>query len=114
MIALARKNKSRNEARSQKSVKSSNDAHIRKTLGEEQITEGASTFVADPKNLEGMDVLGGRIQRPNRNRPINDAEYESSELCADPEFMDSFRKGAKELDEGKGIEWKTVKKNLGL
>jgi len=96
-------------------MKRSNDTSTkRKTLGEEQLTEDASTFVADPVDLEGMDILDERIQRPNRNHPINDAEYDSSELCANLEFMDAFHKGVKELDEGKGVEWETVKKNLGL
>ncbi len=45
------------------------------------------------------------------------SEYESwketTEIMADPELMKAIREGEKELDEGKGIPWEEVKKELG-
>lgn len=44
------------------------------------------------------------------------AEYESwketIEILSDPKLMKSIREGEKEIDEGKGIPWEDVKKEL--
>ena len=46
------------------------------------------------------------------------AEYESwketNEIMSDPGLMKSIRKGEKELNEGKGLDWEEVKKELKL
>ncbi len=45
-------------------------------------------------------------------------EYESwketTEIMSDPGLMKAIRQGEKEIDEGKGIPWEEVKKELGL
>ena len=45
-------------------------------------------------------------------------EYESwketTEIMSDPGLMKAIRQGEKEIDEGKGIPWEDVKKELGL
>lgn len=45
-------------------------------------------------------------------------EYESwketEEILADPSLMKAIRQGEKEIEEGKGIAWEDVKKELGL
>lgn len=45
-------------------------------------------------------------------------EYESwketNEISADRKFMKVIKQGEKEIDEGKGIPWEEVKKELGL
>lgn len=46
------------------------------------------------------------------------AEYESwqetNEIMNDPKLMRDIRQGEKEIEEGKGIPWEDVKKELGL
>ena len=46
------------------------------------------------------------------------AEYESwqetNEIMNDPKLMRDIRLGEKEIEEGKGIPWEDVKKELGL
>ena len=39
---------------------------------------------------------------------------ETLEILSDKEFMDDLRIGIKEADEGKGIPWEKVKKEIGL
>ena len=45
------------------------------------------------------------------------AEYESwketMDILSDPKLMESIKKGEKEIDDGKGIPWEDVKKELG-
>lgn len=45
-------------------------------------------------------------------------EYESwretEEIMADKALMKAIRQGEKEIEEGKGIPWEQVKKDLGL
>ncbi len=49
---------------------------------------------------------------------ISAAEYESLketlEIMSDPKLMKDIREGEKELNEGKGIPWDNVKKELGF
>lgn len=44
-------------------------------------------------------------------------EYESwqetNEILSDPELMKAIKQGEKEIEEGKGIPWEEVKKELG-
>ncbi len=46
------------------------------------------------------------------------AEYDSwketIEILSDPKLMKSIKQGEKEIDEGKGIPWEDVKKELDL
>lgn len=46
------------------------------------------------------------------------AEYESwketNEILSDPKLMKAIKEGEKEIDEGKGIPWEKVKKELKL
>lgn len=46
------------------------------------------------------------------------AEYESiqetNEIMNDPKLMRDIKQGEKEIEEGKGIPWEDVKKELGL
>lgn len=39
---------------------------------------------------------------------------ETLEIMADKDLMKALRKGIKEANEGKGIPWEKVKKDLGL
>lgn len=45
------------------------------------------------------------------------AEYESwketEEIMSDPKLMKAIKQGEKEIEEGKGIPWEDVKKELG-
>ena len=45
-------------------------------------------------------------------------EYESwketNEILADPELMKAIKEGEKEIEEGKGIDWEDLKKELKL
>lgn len=49
---------------------------------------------------------------------ISADEYESwketEEILADKELMKAIKKGEKEIDEGKGIPWEEVKKELDI
>ncbi|MEK7581124.1 MAG: type II toxin-antitoxin system Phd/YefM family antitoxin [Patescibacteria group bacterium] len=49
---------------------------------------------------------------------ISAAEYESwketEEILADKELMKAIKQGEKEIDEGKGIPWDEVKKELDM
>lgn len=49
---------------------------------------------------------------------ISVAEYESwketNEIMSDPELLKAIKQGEKEIDEGKGIPWEKVKKELNL
>lgn len=49
---------------------------------------------------------------------ISKAQYDSwtetEEILADKALMRDIRKGEKELDEGKGLDWEEVKKELGV
>ena len=49
---------------------------------------------------------------------ISAAEYDSwketNDIMSNPQLLQAIRQGEKELDEGKGIEWEDVKKELDL
>jgi prevent-host-death family protein len=49
---------------------------------------------------------------------ISAAEYESwketNDILSDPELLKAIKQGEKEIEEGKGIPWKDVKKELHL
>lgn len=49
---------------------------------------------------------------------ISAAEYESwketNDILSDPELLKAIRQGEKEIEEGKGIPWEDVKKELDL
>ncbi len=45
---------------------------------------------------------------------LYESVVETMEIMSDPELMAAFRQGVKEMEEGKGIPWEQVKKELGL
>ena len=45
---------------------------------------------------------------------LYESVIETMEIMSDPEMMAAFRQGVKEMEEGKGIPWEQVKKELGL
>ena len=45
---------------------------------------------------------------------LYESVVETMEIMSDPEMMAAFRQGVKEMEEGKGIPWEQVKKELGL
>ncbi len=49
---------------------------------------------------------------------ISAAEYESwketNDIMSDPQLVQAIKQGEKEIDEGKGIAWEDVKKELDL
>jgi antitoxin YefM len=45
---------------------------------------------------------------------LYESVVETMEIMSDPEMMAAFRQGVKEMQEGKGIPWEQVKKELGL
>ncbi len=45
---------------------------------------------------------------------LYESVVETMEIMSDPEMMAAFRQGVREMEEGKGIPWQQVKKELGL
>jgi antitoxin YefM len=45
---------------------------------------------------------------------LYESVVETMEIMSDPEMMAAFRQGVKEMEEGKGIPWEQVKKELGF
>lgn len=45
---------------------------------------------------------------------LYESVVETMEIMSDPELMAAFRQGVKEMEEGKGIPWEQVRKELGL
>ena len=64
----------------------------------------------------------GAIKITRRGKPVlavlswdlYESVVETMEIMSDPELMAAFRQGVKEMEEGKGIPWEQVKKELGL
>jgi antitoxin YefM len=64
----------------------------------------------------------GAVKITRRGKPVlavlswdlYESVVETMEIMSDPEMMAAFRQGVKELEEGKGIPWEQVKRELGL
>ena len=64
----------------------------------------------------------GAVKITRRGKPVlavlswdlYESVVETMEIMSDPEMMAAFRQGVKEMEEGKGIPWEQVKKELGL
>jgi antitoxin YefM len=64
----------------------------------------------------------GAVKITKRGKPVlavlswdlYESVVETIEIMSDPELMAAFRQGVKEMEEGKGIPWEQVKKELGL
>ena len=64
----------------------------------------------------------GAVKITKRGKPVlavlsldlYESVVETMEIMSDPEMMAAFRQGVKEMQEGKGIPWEQVKRELGL
>ena len=83
------------------------------------ITEARHVLTELPQRLAKEP---GAVSVTRRGKPVlaimpwefYESLVETLEVMADPELMESLRRGIREMKEGKGIPWEKVKRDLAL
>ena len=83
------------------------------------ITEARHELTSLPERLAKEP---GAVSVTRRGKPVlailpwefYESIMETLEILGDPDLMASIRQGIKEMEEGKGIPWEKVKKDLKL